>query len=210
MHVCSLLAERRNAAFCLLSDTTVHPPASKTHPYENQDPASMPPDMGFGCKMVNGVMHVYTTRNVMEKWDVYDGSLGVCMLCSLVGSVFRLHTVCWQQPDSSAYVFMLTGAQSWICLIQTCRSTSPIWTSWWPSLSTGQCELNMMSSKKFWVFRASQKIKTNNCFTSPQKVLLLPSSAVPQLQVSDAHPVEWDERAGSTEESPTSRLLQYP
>uniref|UniRef100_A0A3Q3G4T7 AMP deaminase n=1 Tax=Labrus bergylta TaxID=56723 RepID=A0A3Q3G4T7_9LABR len=47
--------------------TAVHPPVSEKHPYENQDPASMPPDMGYGCKMVDGVMHVYTARNVMEK-----------------------------------------------------------------------------------------------------------------------------------------------
>ncbi|TNN82937.1 AMP deaminase 2 [Liparis tanakae] len=45
----------------------MHPPAPERHPYENQDPASMPHDMGYGCKMVDGVMHVYTTRNIMEK-----------------------------------------------------------------------------------------------------------------------------------------------
>ncbi|KAM9350583.1 AMP deaminase 2 isoform 1-T1 [Symphorus nematophorus] len=53
-------------------DATVHPPVSETHPYENQDPASMPPDMGYGCKMVDGVMHVYTTRNTMEKSTELD------------------------------------------------------------------------------------------------------------------------------------------
>uniref|UniRef100_A0A6Q2XSE7 AMP deaminase 2 n=1 Tax=Esox lucius TaxID=8010 RepID=A0A6Q2XSE7_ESOLU len=36
-------------------DQTVHPPVSATHPYENLDPASMPPDVGYGCKMVDGV-----------------------------------------------------------------------------------------------------------------------------------------------------------
>ncbi|XP_053173169.1 AMP deaminase 2 [Scomber japonicus] len=51
---------------------TVHPPVSKTHPYVNLDPASMPPDMGYGCKMVDGVMHVYTTRNIMEKSTELD------------------------------------------------------------------------------------------------------------------------------------------
>ncbi|XP_073326457.1 AMP deaminase 2 [Pagrus major] len=51
---------------------TVHPPVSVKHPYENQDPASMPPDMGYGCKMVDGVMHVYTTRNTMEKSTELD------------------------------------------------------------------------------------------------------------------------------------------
>ncbi|KAM9350584.1 AMP deaminase 2 isoform 2-T2 [Symphorus nematophorus] len=54
------------------TDATVHPPVSETHPYENQDPASMPPDMGYGCKMVDGVMHVYTTRNTMEKSTELD------------------------------------------------------------------------------------------------------------------------------------------
>ncbi|XP_065103105.1 AMP deaminase 2 isoform X1 [Paramisgurnus dabryanus] len=42
------------------ADATVHPPVSKTHPYEDLDPASMPPDMGYTCKMVDGVVHVYT------------------------------------------------------------------------------------------------------------------------------------------------------
>lgn len=46
---------------------SAQPPRSETHPYVDPDPASMPPDMGYGCKMVNGVMHVYTTRNIMEK-----------------------------------------------------------------------------------------------------------------------------------------------
>ncbi|XP_005801389.1 AMP deaminase 2-like isoform X2 [Xiphophorus maculatus] len=59
------LAETTETSFT--ADTTVHPPASDTHPYENRDPASMAPDVGYGCKMVNGVMHVYTSRDVMEK-----------------------------------------------------------------------------------------------------------------------------------------------
>ncbi|KAM6930037.1 AMP deaminase 2 [Lycodopsis pacificus] len=54
------------------ADATVHPSASETHPYENQDPASMPHDIGYGCKMVDGVMHVYTTRNIMEKSTELD------------------------------------------------------------------------------------------------------------------------------------------
>uniref|UniRef100_A0A8C9XJY6 AMP deaminase n=1 Tax=Sander lucioperca TaxID=283035 RepID=A0A8C9XJY6_SANLU len=54
------------------ADATMHPPVSKTHPYENQDPASMPHDMGYGYKMVDGVMHVYTTRNIMEKSTELD------------------------------------------------------------------------------------------------------------------------------------------
>ncbi|XP_042264613.1 AMP deaminase 2 isoform X1 [Thunnus albacares] len=56
----------------VIADATVHPPVSKTHPYVNRDPASMPPDMGYGCKMVGGVMHVYTTRNIMEKSTELD------------------------------------------------------------------------------------------------------------------------------------------
>ncbi|XP_071399655.1 AMP deaminase 2 isoform X2 [Centroberyx affinis] len=54
------------------ANATVHPPVSETHPYESQDPASMPPDMGYGCKMVNGVVHVYTTRNIMDKSTELD------------------------------------------------------------------------------------------------------------------------------------------
>ncbi|KAK7878553.1 hypothetical protein WMY93_030389 [Mugilogobius chulae] len=54
------------------ADATVHPPASKTHPYENQDPTSTPPDIGYGCKMVNGVMHVYTSRRTMDKSTELD------------------------------------------------------------------------------------------------------------------------------------------
>lgn len=42
--------------------------ASRSHPYENPEQAGSLPDLGYGCKMVDGVMHVYTERNVMEKW----------------------------------------------------------------------------------------------------------------------------------------------
>ncbi|XP_059359627.1 AMP deaminase 2 isoform X4 [Carassius carassius] len=42
------------------ADATVHPPVSETHPYEGLDPASMPPGLGYTCKMVDGVVHVYT------------------------------------------------------------------------------------------------------------------------------------------------------
>ncbi|XP_063065701.1 AMP deaminase 2 [Engraulis encrasicolus] len=42
------------------------PPVSDTHPYENMDPSGMPSDMGYGCKMVNGVIHVYTKKNKMD------------------------------------------------------------------------------------------------------------------------------------------------
>ena len=48
-------------------DAPVHPPVSKTHPYENQDPKNMPGDTGYSCKMVDGVVHVYTKKSPMEK-----------------------------------------------------------------------------------------------------------------------------------------------
>uniref|UniRef100_A0A8C5HZY8 AMP deaminase n=1 Tax=Gouania willdenowi TaxID=441366 RepID=A0A8C5HZY8_GOUWI len=54
------------------AENTVHPPVYKTHPYENQNPASFPADMGYGCKMVDGIMHVYTSRNTMEKSTELD------------------------------------------------------------------------------------------------------------------------------------------
>ena len=39
---------------------------------------------------------------------------------------------------------------------------------------------------------------------------MLSPSAIPELQVPDAHPAERDEGAGGTEESPAPRLLQHP
>ncbi|XP_016330136.1 AMP deaminase 2-like isoform X5 [Sinocyclocheilus anshuiensis] len=42
------------------ANATVHPPVSETHPYEVLDPANMPPGLGYTCKMVDGVVHVYT------------------------------------------------------------------------------------------------------------------------------------------------------
>lgn len=112
-----------------------------------------------------------------------------------------------------------TEAQSWTCPTRTCRNTSLTWTSWWPSSSTAQCELWLRSSLKrqhTWscfsrFFFFSESTRNLNCCTFvPQKVFLLPSAAVPQLQVPDAHPAKWDEGVGGTEESSTPRLLQYP
>ncbi|XP_041083837.1 AMP deaminase 2-like isoform X2 [Polyodon spathula] len=54
------------------ADAPVHPPVSTTHPYENWDPNTMPPDMGFGCKMVDGVMHVYSKSSQMDKSSELD------------------------------------------------------------------------------------------------------------------------------------------
>lgn len=50
-----------------MSDAPVHPPVSETHPYDNQDPSNMPADTGYGCQMVDGVVHVYTKKNNMDK-----------------------------------------------------------------------------------------------------------------------------------------------
>lgn len=46
----------------LSTDATVHPPVSETHPYEGFDPAKMAPGLGYTCKMVDGVVHVYTHK----------------------------------------------------------------------------------------------------------------------------------------------------
>lgn len=51
----------------LLTDAPVHPPVSETHPYDNQDPKTMPADTEYGCQMVDGVVHVYTKKNNMDK-----------------------------------------------------------------------------------------------------------------------------------------------
>ncbi|XP_041439800.1 AMP deaminase 2 isoform X1 [Xenopus laevis] len=47
-------------------DAPVHPPFAEKHPYEVCDPSIMPPDLGFGLKMINGVVHVYTKRDVTD------------------------------------------------------------------------------------------------------------------------------------------------
>lgn len=53
---------------CLLAaDAAVHPPFAEQHPYEKWDPQSMPADLGFGLKMVDGVVHVYTKQDLTDK-----------------------------------------------------------------------------------------------------------------------------------------------
>uniref|UniRef100_UPI0037E8E3B3 AMP deaminase 2-like isoform X1 n=2 Tax=Semicossyphus pulcher TaxID=241346 RepID=UPI0037E8E3B3 len=54
------------------ADAPVHPPVSETHPYDNQDPKNMPPDTGYGCKMVDGVVHVYTKKTNLDKSSEVD------------------------------------------------------------------------------------------------------------------------------------------
>ncbi|XP_030076388.1 AMP deaminase 2 [Microcaecilia unicolor] len=54
------------------ADAPVHPPFAQQHPYEKCDPHSMPSDIGFGLKMVDGVVHVYTKRNIMDKSTELD------------------------------------------------------------------------------------------------------------------------------------------
>ncbi|XP_037108657.1 AMP deaminase 2-like isoform X3 [Syngnathus acus] len=53
------------------ADAPVHPPVSETHPYENLDPKILPSDTEYSCKMVDGVMHVYT-KNTTEKSTLLD------------------------------------------------------------------------------------------------------------------------------------------
>ncbi|XP_007570450.1 AMP deaminase 2 isoform X5 [Poecilia formosa] len=54
------------------ADAPVHPPVSETHPYDNQDPRNMPPDTGYGCKMVDGVIHVFNKKTNMDKSTELD------------------------------------------------------------------------------------------------------------------------------------------
>ncbi|KAJ6659454.1 hypothetical protein lerEdw1_018688 [Lerista edwardsae] len=49
------------------ADAPVHPPFTDQHPYENCEPESMPADLGFGLKMNNGVVHVYTRKDITDK-----------------------------------------------------------------------------------------------------------------------------------------------
>uniref|UniRef100_A0A8C6VJL8 AMP deaminase n=1 Tax=Naja naja TaxID=35670 RepID=A0A8C6VJL8_NAJNA len=48
------------------ADAPVHPPFANQHPYEKCDPQSMPGDLGFGLRMVNGVVHVYTKTTELD------------------------------------------------------------------------------------------------------------------------------------------------
>ncbi|XP_061689879.1 AMP deaminase 2-like isoform X2 [Syngnathoides biaculeatus] len=54
------------------ADAPVHPPVSETHPYDNLDPKNLPSDTGYACKMIDGVMHVYTKKTTMEKSTLLD------------------------------------------------------------------------------------------------------------------------------------------
>ncbi|KAL6111463.1 ampd2 [Pungitius sinensis] len=53
------------------ADAPVHPPVSKTHPYD-MDPKNMPGDTGYGCKMVGGLVHVYSKKTNMDKSTELD------------------------------------------------------------------------------------------------------------------------------------------
>uniref|UniRef100_A0A8C2Y9S3 AMP deaminase n=1 Tax=Coturnix japonica TaxID=93934 RepID=A0A8C2Y9S3_COTJA len=54
------------------ADAAVHPPFAEQHPYEKWDPQSMPADLGFGLKMVDGVVHVYTKQDLTDKSTELD------------------------------------------------------------------------------------------------------------------------------------------
>ncbi|TRY86024.1 hypothetical protein DNTS_029359 [Danionella cerebrum] len=49
------------------SDASVHPPVSKTHPYAGENLSNLPMDAGYGCKMVEGLVHVYTSKKNKNK-----------------------------------------------------------------------------------------------------------------------------------------------
>ncbi|XP_075966614.1 AMP deaminase 2 isoform X1 [Anarhichas minor] len=53
------------------ADAPVHPPVSKTHPYD-MDPKNMPADTGYGCKMISGLIHVYNKKTNMDKSTELD------------------------------------------------------------------------------------------------------------------------------------------
>ncbi|XP_064589069.1 AMP deaminase 2 isoform X2 [Zonotrichia leucophrys gambelii] len=54
------------------ADAPVHPPFAEQHPYEKWDPKNMPADLGFGLKMVDGVVHVYTKQDITDKSTELD------------------------------------------------------------------------------------------------------------------------------------------
>ncbi|XP_034623672.1 AMP deaminase 2 isoform X2 [Trachemys scripta elegans] len=54
------------------ADAPVHPPFTDQHPYEACLPEAMPADLGFGLRMVSGVIHVYTKRDVVDRSTELD------------------------------------------------------------------------------------------------------------------------------------------
>ncbi|KAG7472517.1 hypothetical protein MATL_G00109530 [Megalops atlanticus] len=53
------------------ADASVHPPVSRD-PYEDQNPENMPPPLDCSCKMVDGVIHVYSRSGPMQKSTELD------------------------------------------------------------------------------------------------------------------------------------------
>ncbi|XP_035376296.1 AMP deaminase 2 isoform X1 [Electrophorus electricus] len=49
------------------TDAPVHPPVSEIHPYERQDSTNLPSDLGYTCKMMGGVVHVYTKESPVDR-----------------------------------------------------------------------------------------------------------------------------------------------
>ncbi|XP_063307979.1 AMP deaminase 2 isoform X2 [Pelobates fuscus] len=58
--------EEENDDTPVAENAPVHPPFSEHHPYKVCDPSKMPHDLGFGLKMVDGVVHVYTKRDITD------------------------------------------------------------------------------------------------------------------------------------------------
>ncbi|XP_069489092.1 AMP deaminase 2 isoform X3 [Ambystoma mexicanum] len=54
------------------ADTPMRSPFSRNHPYEKCDATCMPQDLGFGLQMVDGVFHVYSTKEIMDKSTEVD------------------------------------------------------------------------------------------------------------------------------------------
>ncbi|XP_076857572.1 AMP deaminase 2 isoform X2 [Brachyhypopomus gauderio] len=54
------------------ADASVHPPFSEIHPYDGHDPANLPPDLGYICNMIGGVVHVYTKESPLDKSTELD------------------------------------------------------------------------------------------------------------------------------------------
>uniref|UniRef100_A0A8C7Z721 AMP deaminase n=1 Tax=Oryzias sinensis TaxID=183150 RepID=A0A8C7Z721_9TELE len=72
------------------ANATVHPPVSKTHPYDNMNPASMPPDLGYGCKMVNGFIVPHRSTELDLSYpdlQEYIGDMNVMMALIINGPV---------------------------------------------------------------------------------------------------------------------------
>ncbi|XP_031824565.1 AMP deaminase 2 [Sarcophilus harrisii] len=89
------------------ADAPVHPPVLEQHPYDHCEPSAMPADLGFGLRMVRGVVHVYLKRGPEEQLHSLTQALQLAhalespftvsqspsLVAAVPGSKFQMHVL---------------------------------------------------------------------------------------------------------------------